>query len=167
LKVKYKKKFLKKSRFGKKLIGLAKLSYLQDPMSDRNFFLSATLFHSCGFLKSIKEYSYYSWFFSKLSILLEQIRSLSLYFVTFLILCDTVDFFVCFRDRCRGHPEKFRKILRPFEESSGKNYLPQTIEETSGPVNLKTQLNSAKLWLFNNKLWSDGFLTCWINGTIY
>jgi hypothetical protein len=27
----------------KKKIGLAKLSYLQDPMSDRNFFLSATL----------------------------------------------------------------------------------------------------------------------------
>ena len=25
------------------MIGLAKLSYLQDPMSDRNFFLSATL----------------------------------------------------------------------------------------------------------------------------
>ena len=38
------KKFLKKkSRSGKKLMGLAKLSYLQDPMSDRNFFLSATL----------------------------------------------------------------------------------------------------------------------------
>jgi hypothetical protein len=37
------KNFYKKSRSGKKLIGLAKLSYLQDPMSDRNFFLSATL----------------------------------------------------------------------------------------------------------------------------
>jgi hypothetical protein len=34
------KKILKKSRSGKKLIGLAKLSYLQDPMSDRIFFLS-------------------------------------------------------------------------------------------------------------------------------
>jgi hypothetical protein len=41
------KKFLKKSRSGKKLIGLAKLFYLQDPMSDRNFFLSATLPVSC------------------------------------------------------------------------------------------------------------------------
>jgi hypothetical protein len=27
----------------KKKVGLAKLSYLQNPMSDRNFFLSATL----------------------------------------------------------------------------------------------------------------------------
>ena len=42
LKVKY-LKISKKSRSGKKLIGLAKLSYLQDPMSDRNYFLSATL----------------------------------------------------------------------------------------------------------------------------
>ena len=37
------KSFLKKNRSGKKLIGLAKLSYLQDPMSDREIFLSATL----------------------------------------------------------------------------------------------------------------------------
>jgi hypothetical protein len=30
-------------KISKKKVGLAKLSYLQDPMSDRNFFLSATL----------------------------------------------------------------------------------------------------------------------------
>ena len=37
------KNFFKKNRSGKKLIGLAKLSYLQDPMSDRKKKLSATL----------------------------------------------------------------------------------------------------------------------------
>jgi hypothetical protein len=73
----------------------------------------------------------------------EQIPSLSLYFAPFLILCDgALDFFVCFRDRSSGHLEKYYVPLKKIRE---KITSPKTIEETSGIVNLKTQLNSAKL----------------------
>jgi hypothetical protein len=45
-------------------------------------------------------------------------------------------------DRSRGHLENYCVPLKKVRE---KITSPKTIEETSGPVNLKTQLNSAKL----------------------
>jgi len=53
----------------------------------------------------------------------------------FLILCDALDFFVCFRHRSRGHPEKYYFPLKKVRE---RITSPKTIEETSGPGFKKT-----------------------------